>query len=308
LLDYASIFMRMFLVSASIRAILPYGALILNALVWGLSWLPLKELHVFGIHALWASAATYILGLILLCFWRPRVCSEFLGRPGLWVLAFAAGCTMVGFNWGVTLSDVIRVVLLFYLMPIWALLFARFILKEAITKWALVRVSLALCGAVLVLSPEGLRGVPWPSNLGECLGLFGGVAFAFNNVMLRHQQGASALARLFAMCVGGACVPLLVAFCLLLGGGSGLIAWPASVSWVGVVLLLGFSLSLLCANYALQFGAARLPANMTAVVMLSEVVFASLSAVLWNHEVLTVQVALGGGLILMAAALSALKH
>lgn len=294
--------------SGSIRSILPYVALILNAMVWGLSWLPLKGLQIFGVHALWASAVTYVLGVFLVLLIRPNVWSEFLMRPGLWVLALAAGCTMVGFNWGVTLSDVIRVVLLFYLMPIWVVLFARWILNEEVTRAALVRVLLALSGAVLVLSPDGLKGVPWPSNLGECLGLFGGLAFALNNVMLRHQQGASAQARLFAMCVGGVCVPLLVACCLLLVPGAALIAWPTSVPLSAVWLLLGFSLSLLCANYALQFGAARLPANRTAVVMLSEVVFASLSAVLWNHEVLTLQVALGGGLILMAAALSALRH
>lgn len=294
--------------SGSTRLILPYVALILNAMVWGLSWLPLRSLQVFGIHALWASAATYVLGVFLVFLIRPNVWSEFLRRPGLWVLALAAGCTMVGFNWGVTLADVIRVVLLFYLMPIWTVLFARWILKEKVTRAGVFRVLLALSGAVLVLSPSGLMGIPWPSNLGEWLGLFGGLAFAVNNVMLRHQQEASAQVRLFAMCVGGVCVPLLVACCLLFVQGSALIAWPTSVPLTGMLMLLGFSLSLLCANYALQFGAARLPANRTAVVMLSEVVFASLSAVLWNHEVFTLQVALGGGLILMAAALSALRH
>ena len=39
------------------------------------------------------------------------------------------------------------------------------------------------------------------------------------------------------------------------------------------------TLLFLAGNLALQYGAARLPANRTAVVMLTEVVFASLSAV-----------------------------
>jgi len=58
----------------------------------------------------------------------------------------------------------------------------------------------------------------------------------------------------------------------------------------GGVVLLGFTVSLLVANYGLQYGASRLPANVTSVVMLSEVVFATLSAILLTNEVLTPQV------------------
>ena len=46
--------------------------------------------------------------------------------------------------------------------------------------------------------------------------------------------------------------------------------------WIATVLVL--ALVFLASNLALQFGAARLPANVTAVVMLTEVVFAAGSA------------------------------
>jgi drug/metabolite transporter (DMT)-like permease len=61
----------------------------------------------------------------------------------------------------------------------------------------------------------------------------------------------------------------------------------------------------LLGNLALQYGAARLPANATAVVMLSEVLFASVSAVLLGAGVLTPGLVLGGALILGASLLVA---
>jgi drug/metabolite transporter (DMT)-like permease len=61
----------------------------------------------------------------------------------------------------------------------------------------------------------------------------------------------------------------------------------------------------LLANLALQFGAARLPANVTAVVMITEVLFASVSAVLLGAGTVTPALALGGALIVGAALLSA---
>jgi drug/metabolite transporter (DMT)-like permease len=58
-------------------------------------------------------------------------------------------------------------------------------------------------------------------------------------------------------------------------------------------------------NLALQFGASRLPAHVTAVVMLSEVLFASVSAVLWGDGRLTAPLLAGGALIVAAAVLAA---
>jgi len=61
----------------------------------------------------------------------------------------------------------------------------------------------------------------------------------------------------------------------------------------------------LVGNLALQYGASRLPANVTSVVMLTEVVFASGSALLLGAGSLSVPLVLGGGLILLAAGLAA---
>ena len=157
--------------------------------------------------------------------------------------------------------------------------------------------------------PAGDIALPVPSSLAEWLGLMGGAAFALNNIMLRHQARRTAQVRLFAMFVGGIVAPILVATALrlFLGEGNGVVQWPIMPPLYGCVVLLVFSVLLLCANFGLQYGASRLPANVTAVVMLSEVVFATLSAILLTNEILTVQVAAGGVLILLAAGLSALE-
>ena len=85
-----------------------------------------------------------------------------------------------------TVGDVVRVVLLFYLMPLWAVLLARLLLDERSTALALLRVALALAGAAVVLWPQG-GGWPLPRSLADWLGVVGGFAFALNNVMLRRE-------------------------------------------------------------------------------------------------------------------------
>jgi drug/metabolite transporter (DMT)-like permease len=68
---------------------------------------------------------------------------------------------------------------------------------------------------------------------------------------------------------------------------------------------LAMGAAFLVGNIALQYGAARLPANVTAVVMISEVLFASLSAVALGAGTMSLQLALGGALIVGATLLSA---
>jgi drug/metabolite transporter (DMT)-like permease len=63
----------------------------------------------------------------------------------------------------------------------------------------------------------------------------------------------------------------------------------------------------LLSNLSLQYGATRLPANVTSVVMLSEVLFASASAVAWGAGTLSAPLWIGGGLIVLAALLATLQ-
>jgi drug/metabolite transporter (DMT)-like permease len=98
----------------------PVAALAVNALAWGLSWWPLRGLHDAGLHPLWSTALVYLLAFLAFLLVRPRALPALLRTPSLWLLALAAGMTNVGFNWAVTVGDVVRVVLLFYLMPAWS--------------------------------------------------------------------------------------------------------------------------------------------------------------------------------------------
>ena len=74
--------------------------------------------------------------------------------------------------------------------------------------------------------------------------------------------------------------------------------------WLPLVALL--SISFLLGNLALQYGAARLAAHTTALVMLSEVLFASVSSVLLEASSWDGRTLIGGALILLAALLSIL--
>lgn len=277
-------------------------ALLFNALMWGLSWLPFKALHGHGVHPLWGTVLVYLAMLALFVAWRPRVLAEAARHPALLWLALAAGLTNVCFNWAVTVGDVVRVVLLFYLMPAWAVLLAWALAGERPTAGALLRLALALAGVTLVLKKPGMAW-PWPESGADALALAGGFFFALTSVLLRRWRATPAAARALAMFGGGALVAGAVALAGLAGGWVPAFApLAAPAGWLPWAI--GLALAFLSGNLALQYGAARLPAQVTSLIMLSEVVFASFSAVLLGAATLAPATLAGGALILAAALLA----
>ena len=279
------------------------GAIVANAFIWGVSWWPLKSLQNSGLHPLWATAAIYMLvSAGMLIFYRQSG-RALLANPHLWFLALASGLTNVGFNWAVTVGDVVRVVLLFYLMPAWSVLVAWVLLGEKPTSGSLLRLVLAMAGVLIVLkTPDS----PWPFPQSgvDWLALMGGLSFAITNALLVKFNSSPSSARMLAMFSGGA---LLSIFVSVLGLLLGILPQPM-LQAAGIPVFFGLCLAFIISNAALQYGAAGLMASTTAVLMLTEILFASVSAALLGAADFTPRIVWGGGLIVVAALLAAMAH
>lgn len=276
----------------------PVLGLLANAMVFGLSWWPFREMQAHGLHPLWATALMYGLSFVTISLWHPNWFRHFNSHPQLWWLFIGSGLTNMGFNWAVTLGDVVRVVLLFYTMPAWSVLFAWWLLGERPTRMSILRLLLALAGVALVLKTPD---TPWPipSSATDYLALLGGASFALNNAMLRKLADLPETVRMGAMFSGGMAITAFAALALL---PTGQVALPADMSWWPYAL--GLALGLLFSNLSLQYGAARLAASTTSLVMLSEILFATASSVALGVSELSERKIVGGLLIVFAAVLA----
>lgn len=238
----------------------------------------------------------------MLALLQPHLVRQLVHSPSLWAVMLAAGATSASFNWAVTIGDVVRVVLLFYLMPLWTVVLARWLLNEPWTPAIWARMALSVLGAVIVLWPDSASPQSWPvpHTLADGLGVAGGFFFALNNVLLRKEAASEGGGCALAMFVGGA---LIAGGCAWWLSGSQLVSWPTPQGY-WLLGVLGLSLVFLLSNLALQYGAARLPANITAMIMMSEVLFAALSTSWWTSTTLRPQVLWGGALILGAGLLA----
>lgn len=284
----------------------PVLALLLCAFVGGTGWLPFRELQERGLHPLWALVLVYLFAVLVIGIRHVQAWRELSRSPALWALALAFGSMNAAFFWGVAIGDVVRVVLLFNIMPVWTAALAWLLLREPLSQRGALGVALALLGAAIVLWPsdaasKGLASFPWPRDMADWLGLAGGFAFALNNVLLRQEQARSAPTLMLAMFTGGMWVAGIIATLL---AATAVLPWlpTAKIPWMSITFAL--ALWFMLGNYALQYGAARLPANTTSVVMLSEIVFAAFSSALLGAGKLNTASIAGGFLILLATWLS----
>ncbi len=276
------------------------AALLVNAFLWGVSWWPFRALQEQGVHGLWATALVSAAVAAAVVAWDRGAPALLLRTRSLWPLLVASGIANACFNWAVTVGDVVRVVLLFYLMPAWAALLARVLLGEALRPAVLVRVALALAGAAVVLKPVG---APWPlpRDPADLLAIVGGIGFAATNVLLRREAAQPESVRALAMFAGGVAVAGGLAAALTLAGSIAAPPAPAPGWLAGIV---GLGLMFGVGNLCLQYGAARLPANVTSVVLLFEVPFAALSAVWLGGGTVEARTLAGGAMIVGAALLA----
>ena len=278
---------------------LPVLSLLFAATFWGTVWYPLRLLADAGISGLWQALISYLVAtaVLLPVYWSRR--GELRGRVlGLLPLVLAAGWCNVGFMLGMLEGTVLRVLLLFYLSPVWAVLLARAVLGERLVPRTRIALPMALIGATLMLYDPAL-GLPVPTDRADWFGLSAGLAFAITTVETRRLQAVSVAAKTLASWLG----VMLVATTGIVLGGQALPA-AAAGAWMGIVAL-GCS-GFLAATLAVQFGATRLPVQRTTLILLFEIVAGAVSSA-WLAGEYTGPRGWVGGLLIVGAGLAAAK-
>lgn len=273
------------------------AALVAGAAMWGSIWFPFRLLDAQGVGGLWAMfLAEIVASLVCVAYFRRQLsCLRWS-----WMLVgigFFAGLCNVAFIVGLLKGEVMRVTLLMYLSPLWTVMLARWLLGERLNRHGVAVIALALAGALVMLwHPE--VGAPWPGGPADWLGLLSGVAFATYNVLVRQAENwpvpvKSLVALAGTVAVAGVLIPF--------GIEAAPVVWSGSV----IALLLATGVVLFIMAPLVQYGLVRMPANRAIVILLSELVFAALTAWWLAGETMGLQEWIGGGLIALAGLMSA---
>lgn len=281
--------------------LLPVVSLLFSATLWGIVWYPLRMLEGSGLAGVWTSLISYAAALTVSLWVLYRERRDLRGNVlYLVMMSIAAGWCNVAFIMAVLDGTVVRVLLLFYLSPFWAVCLGWLMLDERLDGPSMLVFVVAVCGAMIMLWDETI-GLPWPRNHADWLAVSSGFAFALSNVYVRKMQHVGVWVKSVSSWLG----VVLVALAWIAFNNVGVPEVDATIILFALLLGLG---GFLVMTVTVQYGVSRMPLHRSAVILLFEVVVGAVSALLLTDEVVLLREWLGGGMIVLAAWLAAYIH
>jgi drug/metabolite transporter (DMT)-like permease len=278
---------------------MPNLAILGSTLLWGTLWIPLRQLHEAGWSGPLATTAGFLLPLVLLlpaalARWRRIVGGGWI----LLVVGFCLASSIALYAEGLVRGQVARVILLFYLTPVWSTLLARLLLGEPIRRRRVATLVLGLAGMVVIFG-VGAR-IPMPTTAAEWMGLTAGVVWALAMVYLNRTASRPSFDRVFVQFVFLG--PVFFLLTLIPGGGASSSletrALLDSAPW-----LVAFALVwMLPVIWLTVFGASRLDPGRVAICLMLEIVVGLTTAALLTDEPFGSRELVGAILIMGASA------
>ena len=157
------------------------GLVALCAILWGLYWVPIHVLSSRGLSGPMVSLLlTLAATLIALPIWlrsKPRL-PEW--RSLLGAIGIGAAFSLYGI--AITYSDVVRVVLLFYIAPAWSTIIECLFFGRRWSWRSLFGIALSLLGIIVIFRGElPLDGL---GALGDWMALFAGLSWSIGSALM----------------------------------------------------------------------------------------------------------------------------
>ena len=268
-------------------------ACLVAATLWGLYWIPLRYLENSGISGLWASLLIYAVAFFFVFprFFKLR--ADFYASKTLYILlAIFAGWTNLAFVLALLEGEVVRVMILFYLSPVWATLLAFFILNERLKKRNIMALVLAIAGVFLISWHPEIEFTK-SFDRADFYAVTSGVAFAISNILVRKIGGLSHSVK---MCSAWFGVMVLAGCGILLTQDS----FPVvTLNNLLLIFVLGFPLMIIM-TWTAQYAVSNLPIYLSSVLFLFEIIVGAVSAVMLANEFITIIQFIGIIIILSA--------
>lgn len=278
--------------------------LLFGALCWGIIWYPYRLMAEAGVSGVASSFYTYCIAITLAGLYFARYWRGMFNLPLsiLWLSAIA-GWTNLSYVLAVIDGEVMRVMLLFYLSPLWTLILAHFWLKEKTYLSGYIAIVVSLIGAFVMLYDPKLSSIPMPRNEAEWLALSSGIGFSLTNVITRKSSHLSIRAKSFAVWVGVAGMALC--FLPFVKDSFPAPTFFTVTNWLIMGLI---ALLLLAATLLVQYGVTQIKATRASVLFLFELVVAAIASYFLANETMTLTEWIGGSLIVIAAIFAASNY
>ena len=282
-----------------IKQYLPIFSLLFGAFVWGIIWYPYRLMAQAGVSGIYSSLFVFILTLaIAIPYFLVTRKKIPIWSKDFWLLSIVAGYTNISYVLAVIDGEVVRVMLLFYLSPIWTIFLSHFMLNEDTQKRYYIAAFISLLGALIMFwQPNHFIDLGLKS---DWLAISSGIGFAMTNVMTRKNQHMTINQKALAIWIG---VILVAIICIMFDKDT-----LPSLEFFrprDAMIAIAIALCLFFSTLFVQFGVTQIKAVEASSFFLFEIVVAAISSYFLVGESIEIKEWLGGIMIMVGVILAA---
>ena len=170
----------------------PNLTVIVSCFFWGSYWIPLRYIDSDSNGSLWPIFFSFLLLSLLLL--KPLVKTFyviFYERNYFFFLGCLFAATGITFySESLLRGEIAKVVVLFYLCPIWGTIFAKIFLGNKLTLKRLLSIILGIIGLEIMVGIE--KGIIFPTSVVEWIALSAGLSWALGMTLFHLAKSTSA--------------------------------------------------------------------------------------------------------------------
>ena len=169
----------------------PNLTVVIACLFWGTYWVPLRYIDDNNNASVWPLFLSFLLlALILVKPLIKSIINVFVNKNYFFLLGcFFAALGIALYSESLLRGDIAKVIVLFYLCPIWGTIFAKFILNYPFTLKRIISIMLGIVGLEIIIGFE--KGIILPSTTVEWIALLAGIMWALSMTLFNLAHTTS---------------------------------------------------------------------------------------------------------------------
>ena len=284
----------------------PNLTVVIACLFWGTYWIPLRLIDKSNNGSVWPICISFLLlSLILINPLLRSFKTVFIHKN----YYFFIGCLFAAL--GISLysesllrGEIAKVVVLFYLCPIWGSILARIFLHQKFTTKRIISIILGFIGLEIIIGIE--QGFFLPSNLVEWIAILAGITWALSLIFFNLAESTSGLQKTSLTIFFVPFIFLLL--CFIPGGRStiisnNLLSFNPTFIWIIMFAIFWLLPSILLIFVSVEI----LDPGRVNILLAFEVVVGILSAALLTSEIIGFKELLGAFFVITACSIDVLN-
>jgi len=277
----------------------PNLTVIASCFFWGSYWIPLRYIDSDSNSSLWPIFISFLfLSLLLLRSLIKALRTIFHEHNYFFFFGcFFAATGITFYSESLLRGEIAKVVVLFYLCPIWGTIFAKILLSNKLTSKRLLSITLGIIGLEIMVGIE--KGIIFPSSIVEWIALSAGLSWALGMTLFHLAKTTNGFEK---TALTAFIIPFVyLVLCFIPGGRNLEIPHQLlSVNAIYLWMLLFAFVWLLPSILLTYFSVEILDPGRINILLAFEVVVGFISASLLTNEIISLREYLGALFVLSA--------